>query len=103
MICRGPTKRSMNKHAQRLTQEQISKCFELTSNANYSAKEAARCLKKRLQMKELKVVALSLELLDQCMLKCGQPFHIQIGQKDFLNVIIVMLNTPGIPPPVRTT
>lgn len=47
--------------------------------------------------KEPKVVALSLELLDKAMISCGNPLHIQVGTKEFMNVIVTLLNTPNFP------
>jgi hypothetical protein len=36
---------------------------------------------------------LTLELLDQSMQNCGLPFHTQVSQKEFMNGLIVMINT----------
>ena len=42
----------------------------------FRAKEAVRCFKKRFQTKDAKVIALTLELIDVAMQKCGNPLHI---------------------------
>lgn len=61
------------------------------------AKEAARSLKKRFATKEPKVIALSLELLDIAMGKCGNPFHIQVGTKEFMNELVNMFKMKNLP------
>ena len=43
---------------------------------------------------------LSLGLLDMCMDKCPLQFHKQIGTKDFIQVLIVILNNKQIQPEV---
>ena len=63
----------------------------------FRAKEAARCLKKRFGSKEPKVIALSLELLDVAMTKCGNPLHIWIGTKEFMNILVSLLNMKNLP------
>jgi hypothetical protein len=37
------------------------------------------------------VVALALELLDQAMAQCGSALHIEVGSKEFMNVLVQML------------
>lgn len=54
-----------------------------------------------MQTKEPKVVALSLELLDKSMINCGNPLHIQVGTKEFMNIIVTLLNTPNFPSQVE--
>jgi ADP-ribosylation factor-binding protein GGA len=54
-------------------------------------------LKKRFQTKEPKVIALSLELLDVAMVKCGNPFHIQVGTKEFMNELVNMFKMKNLP------
>jgi hypothetical protein len=43
---------------------------------------------------------LTLELLDLAMQKCGNPLHVQVGNKEFMNAIVLMLNHKGLPPQV---
>ena len=57
-------------------------------------------MKKRLQTKEPKVVALTLELLDKSMVQCGNPLHAQIATKDFMNILVTLLNQKNFPPVV---
>jgi hypothetical protein len=66
-----------------------------------SAKDAAKALKQRILTKEPKVIALSLELLDLSMAKCGNAFHAQISTKDFMNTIVSLLNSKNMPIQVR--
>ena len=65
-----------------------------------SAKLAAGYIKRRIETKEPKVILLSLELLDLAMQKCGNPLHVQIGNKDFMNVMVLLLNQKNQPPQV---
>jgi hypothetical protein len=44
---------------------------------------------------------LSLGLLDFLMDKCATPFHKQIGTKDFMQVLIVILNNKQMPQEVN--
>lgn len=54
-------------------------------------------MKKRLQIKEPKVIALTLELLDLTMQKCGNPLHMQVGTKDFMNELVNMFKMKQLP------
>lgn len=45
-----------------------------------------------------KVILLTLELLDLAMQKCGNPFHVQVGNKEFMNALVLLLNQKGLPP-----
>lgn len=47
-----------------------------------------------------KVILLTLELLDLAMQKCGNPFHVQVGNKEFMNALVLLLNQKGLPPQV---
>jgi VHS domain len=49
-------------------------------------------MKRRIETKEPKVILLTLELLDLGMQKCGNPLHVQVGNKDFMNVMVLLLN-----------
>ena len=50
---------------------------------------------------EPKVMFLSLGLLDMLMDKCSHTFQRQIGTKDFMQVLIVILNNKQMPQEVR--
>ena len=67
----------------------------------FSAKLAAAYIKRRIETKEPKVILLSLEVLDLAMQKCGNPLHVQIGNKDFMNVMVLLLNQKNQPPQVQ--
>jgi hypothetical protein len=43
------------------------------------------------------VIALTLELLDLAMSKCGNPIHLQICNKEFMNILISFLNQKNLP------
>lgn len=43
---------------------------------------------------------LILELLDLAMQKCGNPLHVQVGNKEFMNSLILLLNQKGLPPQI---
>jgi VHS domain len=47
-----------------------------------------------------KVTMLALELIDLAMQKCGNPFHVQVGNKEFMNAMVLILNQKGLPPQV---
>ena len=47
------------------------------------------------------MIMLILELLDLAMQKCGNPLHVQVGNKEFMNSLILLLNQKGLPPQVR--
>ena len=47
------------------------------------------------------MIILILELLDLAMQKCGNPLHVQVGNKEFMNSLILLLNQKGLPPQVR--
>ena len=49
-------------------------------------------MKRRIETKEPKVILLTLELLELGMQKCGNPLHVQVGNKDFMNVMVLLLN-----------
>lgn len=46
------------------------------------------------------MILLTLELLDLGMQKCGNPLHVQVGNKDFMNVMVLLLNQKNQPPQV---
>jgi hypothetical protein len=73
---------------------------QLTIYFCISAKLAAAYIKRRIETKEPKVILLSLEVLDLAMQKCGNPLHVQIGNKDFMNVMVLLLNQKNQPPQV---
>lgn len=43
------------------------------------------------------MIALTLELLDQAMVKCGNPLHVQVGTKDFMNEIVNLFKMKNLP------
>ena len=59
-------------------------------------------MKRRLEgsKEQPKVIMLILELLDLAMQKCGNPLHVQVGNKEFMNSLILLLNQKGLPPQV---
>ena len=61
-------------------------------------------MKRRLESskEQPKVIILILELLDLAMQKCGNPLHVQVGNKEFMNSLILLLNQKGLPPQVST-
>jgi hypothetical protein len=61
-------------------------------------------MKRRLESskEQPKVIMLILELLDLAMQKCGNPLHVQVGNKEFMNSLILLLNQKGLPPQVST-
>ena len=66
----------------------------------FSAKVAAQHMKRRLEgaKDQPKVILLTLELLDLGIQKCGNPFHVQVGNKEFMNALVLLLNQKSIPP-----
>jgi hypothetical protein len=59
-------------------------------------------MKRRLEgsKEQPKVIMLILELLDLAMQKCGNPLHVQVGNKEFMNSLVLLLNQKGLPPQV---
>ena len=47
--------------------------------------------KQRIETGEPKVIFLTLEVLDLAMQKCGSALHVQIGNKEFMNCLVVLL------------
>ena len=64
-------------------------------------KTAAFQIRKRLLTNEAKVMFLALGLLDMLMDKCATSFHVNIGNKDFMQVLVVILNNKTMQPEVR--
>lgn len=63
-------------------------------------KTAAYQIRKRLLTNEAKVMFLALGLLDMLMDKCATSFHVNIGNKDFMQVLVVILNNKTMQPEV---
>lgn len=63
-------------------------------------KTAAYQIRKRLLTNEAKVMFLALGLLDMLMDKCATSFHVNIGSKDFMQVLVVILNNKTMQPEV---
>lgn len=65
---------------------------EINSKADM-AKESVKIIKKKLSNhSQPKSVFLTLILTDMAMQRCGQPFHVQVGTKEFMNVLVALLN-----------
>ena len=47
------------------------------------------------------MILLTLEVLDLAMQKCGNPLHAQVANKEFMNVLVLLLNQKNQPPQVR--
>ena len=67
----------------------------------FRAKEAAKQLKKKLGSSSTKVIFLALIVTDMAMTKCGNPMHVQVGTKEFYNVLIAILHNPEMKKEVR--
>jgi hypothetical protein len=66
----------------------------------FRGKTAAWQIRKRLLTNEAKVMFLALGLLDMLMDKCATSFHVHIGNKDFMQVLVVILNNKTMQPEV---
>ncbi len=75
-----------------------SNCFVIVL---LRGKTAAYQIRKRLLTNEAKVMFLALGLLDMLMDKCATSFHVNIGNKDFMQVLVVILNNKTMQPEVR--
>jgi len=64
---------------------------EINSRAD-RAKLAATQLKKKLGSGSAKVIFLALIVTDMAVTKCGNPMHVQVGTKEFFNVLISILH-----------
>lgn len=67
----------------------------------FRAKEAAKQLKKKLGSNSAKVIFLALIVTDMAMSKCGNPMHVQVGTKEFYNVLISILHNQEMKKEVR--
>mmetsp|Transcript_35384 Transcript_35384/g.34421 ORF Transcript_35384/g.34421 Transcript_35384/m.34421 type:complete len:174 (+) Transcript_35384:3-524(+) len=90
------TSTSLNRPDMNLNQQV---CQEINSKAEF-AKGAVQTFKKRFSTKEAKVIALTLELLDMAMVKCGNPLHVQVCTKEFMNILVSFLNMKSLPQPI---
>ncbi len=66
-------------------------------------KEAAKLFRKKLQLKNGKVIWLQLELLEMATFLCELPLHTQIASKEFMMQINTLLNLKDLPQDVATT
>ena len=66
-----------------------------------SAKIAATLIKKKLDSGIPKVVFLALIITDQAMVKCGYPFHIQVGNKEYINSLIGIMHNKDLNPNIH--
>jgi ADP-ribosylation factor-binding protein GGA len=63
---------------------------EITSKPSLP-KEAVKFIRKKLIHQNPKVKFLALLVLEMAMDKCGYPFHQQVGTKDFMNIMMQLL------------
>lgn len=69
---------------------------EINSKADM-AKISVQLIKKKLsQHSQTMSVFLALLVTDMAMQKCGQPFHMQIHSKEFMNVLVALLNNQQV-------
>lgn len=69
---------------------------EINSKADM-AKESVKLIKKKLSNhSQTFSVLLALILTDMAMQKCGQPFHVQVHTKEFMNVLVALLNNQQV-------
>jgi len=54
-------------------------------------KEAVKLIKKKLLSQQPKSIFLALIVTEKAMQKCGSPLHTVVGTKEFMNVMIQML------------
>ena len=73
---------------------------EINSRAD-TAKEVARLLKKKLQSAHPKTIFLSLIVIDMAMQKCGNPFHVQVATKEFMNVLVQLIHNKELMPEIH--
>jgi len=73
---------------------------EVNSRADMS-KEAAKLLKKKISQGNVKEIFLSLIVIDMAMQKCGNPFHTQIGTKEFMNAMVLLLHNKDLQKEIR--
>jgi len=61
------------------------------------ARESVKILKKKLMNhNQPKSVFLCLIFTDMAMQKCGQPFHVHVGTKEFMNVLVSLLHNKDL-------
>jgi growth factor-regulated tyrosine kinase substrate len=65
------------------------------------SKEASKLLKKKLSHENPKVVFMALLVIELAMQKCGNPFHVQIGTKEFMNSMVLLLHQKDLLPQVK--
>eukprot|EP00002_Diphylleia_rotans_P009306 TRINITY_DN1940_c0_g2_i3.p1 TRINITY_DN1940_c0_g2~~TRINITY_DN1940_c0_g2_i3.p1 ORF type:complete len:213 (-),score=45.05 TRINITY_DN1940_c0_g2_i3:80-718(-) len=63
-------------------------CTEINQNVG-KAKDAAKCIRKRLQHQSSQVVSLTLTMLDEMMRNCVADFHRRIGSDEFLKDFVL--------------
>jgi hypothetical protein len=74
-----------------------------TLNCIYANLILSRCavvairVRQRLTSNQPKVMFLCLGLLDMLVDKCSTPFHKQVGGKEFMQVLITVLNSKELP------
>lgn len=68
---------------------------------HYSARDAIRAIKKRLQQtagKNFTVFKLTLIVLETCVKNCGKRFHILVSNKDFIQDLVKLIGPKNDPP-----
>ncbi|XP_022657664.1 signal transducing adapter molecule 2-like isoform X1 [Varroa destructor] len=78
-----------------IVKEDVSAMFEVCDRVNSTqdgTREAYRCLVKRLQNPNPRVVMLTLGVLDVCVMNCGKKFHLEICSRDFTTQIKTILS-----------
>ena len=71
--------------------EIIKKVVDEVNSKPSLPKEAIKLIRKKLIDENIKVKFLGLLVLEACMDKCGYPFHQLVATKDFMNVLMQLL------------
>jgi hypothetical protein len=66
------------------------------------SKEAVKLLKKKLSHGDQKGIFLALQVTDLAMQKCGNPFHVQVGTKEFIQAMVLLLHNKDLQPAVSS-
>ncbi|OAD76357.1 hypothetical protein PHYBLDRAFT_132383 [Phycomyces blakesleeanus NRRL 1555(-)] len=63
-------------------------CEMINKKQGNTPREAAMCIVRLVNSKNVNQAILALTLLDNCVKNCGYPFHLQIATKEFLNELV---------------
>ncbi|KAF9358751.1 hypothetical protein BGX34_008783 [Mortierella sp. NVP85] len=63
-------------------------CDYIKEKQKNTPREAAICIVRLVNNRNMHVAMLALALLDICVKNCGHPFHLQIATKEFLNELV---------------